>query len=142
MLRVTLQAMRRRGLAGSGSAVPAAQRRMCTDGDEEADEAALPFSRELLRCRTTKEFTSYALRRGAVITRQKGTHATLTGPNGVTYTMVQTSQKDLWDSARKVTFKVFDRMGIARDTRPRRGNEQGAKWSAAADGQQPAGPKA
>jgi len=87
MLRVALQVLRRRGPAGSGCAAPAAQRRMCTEAGGEAAEAAqLPFARELLRCRTTKEFTSYAQRRGAVVTRQKGSHATLTGPNGVTYT--------------------------------------------------------
>lgn len=131
MLRAALQALCRRGPPGSGCAAPAAQRRMCAEVGEGAEEA-LPFSRELLRCRTTKEFTAYALRRGVVITRQRGTHATLTAPNGLTYTLVQTNGKDLWESARKVTFRAFDRMGIARDTRPRRGGEQGAEWATAA----------
>ena len=133
MLRAALQALRRRGPPRSGCAAPAAQRRMCAEVGEGEGEEALPFSRELLRCRTTKEFTSYALRHGAVITRQKGTHATLTAPNGLSYTMVQTNGKDLWDSARKLTFRAFDRMGIARDTRPRRGGERGAEWAAAAE---------
>ena len=128
MLRSALHALRRHGLGGSARA---AQHRVCSGGASEAADAPPPLSRELLRCRTSKEFLSYALKRGAVVVRQRGTHATLQA-NGVSYTLVPTS-KDLMDSARKFTFAVFERMGIARDARLKRGGEQGTQrqWSEA-----------
>ena len=132
MLRATLQALRCHSAPRSAPAAP--RRALCAGGSPgdaaAACDAQLPLSRELLRCRTTKEFLQYALRRGAVLKRQTGTHATVEA-GGVPYTLVVTSKKDLMESARKVTFKIFDQMGIARDARPRRGGELGKQWSTA-----------
>ena len=124
MVRAALHELRRRGPAWRAAATP---RSCASHAGQDAPTAAAseaPFSRELLRCRSTKDYLTYALRRGAVIKRQRGTHATIES-NGVCYTLANVRGKDLWDSARKVTVQVFDRMGIARDQRPKRGGEEG-----------------
>jgi hypothetical protein len=144
MLRAALHALRHRtapcglharGVRSGEPAAPAA-------APAAAPDAEAPLSRDLLRCRTPRDFIQYALRHGAVIKRrQKGTHATVQAPNGVSLTLVNCGQKDLQDSACKLNVAVFDRMGIARDVRLRRGGEQwrgiGVAALRAAPGPQP-----
>ena len=122
MLRAALHALRRRAAPCGLQAPPLA--RGVRSGEPAAPDAEAPLSRDLLRCRTPRDFIQYALRHGAVIKRQKGTHATVQAPNGVSLTLVNCGQKDLQDSACKLNVAVFDRMGIARDARLRRGGEQ------------------
>lgn len=123
MLRAALHALRRRAAPCGLQAPPLA--RGVRSGEPAAPDAEAPLSRDLLRCRTPRDFLQYALRNGAVLKRQKGTHATVEAPNGVCYTLVNSGRdRDLWSSACKLTVAAFDRMGIARDARLRRGGEQ------------------
>jgi hypothetical protein len=90
-----------------------------------APDASPLLARELLRCRATKDFQRYALRRGATVShpRHGSSHCTVEA-NGVKFTLASTGSKhDLMNSARKATFQAFARMGKAHD--PRKRNQRG-----------------